>query len=215
MLSATLLTALVLAPGQLLKGVPIAESSTMRLHVGKQGRWTMTFEESAHTRLGGDDAATIKLAKKIGEEMSEEFSHGLASAEFTSEVKVVGENPATVVVTVTGKGDDPADLLQWLRLILGCERCAFSWNRERFEISGFPPKPQTSLVGSVLGVIISGVVFDPHYKAETVLTTDGRFVVDHLPCKIEDDGRRLVLDVSKLADSPEQERSLRIEGLGE
>ena len=182
MLSATLLTALILAPGQLFKDVPVAESSSMRLHVGKQGHWTVTFEEKAHSRPGGDDAATIELAKEIGEEMSEEFSSVFATAEFSSEVKAVGQNPATVVLTVTGKGDDPADLLQWLRLELGLERCTFSWDRKRFEISGFSPKPQGSFVGAVLGMIVSGIAFDPHYKYEFVLTTDGRFVVDHLPC---------------------------------
>jgi hypothetical protein len=45
MLSATLLTALVLAPGQLFKDVPVMESSATRLHVGKQGCWTMTIED--------------------------------------------------------------------------------------------------------------------------------------------------------------------------
>jgi hypothetical protein len=151
----------------------------------------------------------------LDEETCREFSRAFATAEFLSEVKVKGDNPDSIVQTVTGKGNDPADLLQLLRGQLQLGRCTFSWDRKRFEISGFPPRPQGSLASVVLAVVVAGAVCDPHYKNEIVLTTDGRFIVDHMPCEIEADGRRLVLDVSKLDESPEQERSLKIEGLGE
>lgn len=216
MLSATLLTALVLAPGQLFKDLPVMESSVMRLHVGKRGCWTMAMETKAHTRTGGDDIATKEFFEESGEQTCEELSRIFAAVDFSSEVKVMGENPATIVQTVTGKGDDPADLLQLLRVQLYLERCTFSWNRECFEVSGFPPKPpETGIVGALLGAMITAVSSEPGYRDQIVLTTDGRFVVDHMPCEIEDEGRRLILDISRFYESPEQKRTLRIEGLGE
>lgn len=218
MLSATLLTALVLAPGQLFKDIPVFESSAMRLHVGKQGSWTTTIEMKARSR-SGDDAKTKEFFDEMSEGLIEEFSGGLTSVEFQSEVKVVGQNPTTIMMTVTGKGDDTIELLLWLRGHLGMERSTFSWDGKTLQLKGFPPKPpETSAGALLLGAVVSAVLsngFAPDYSGELVLTTDGRFVVDHLPFAVEDDGRRLVLDVSKFDESPEQECSLRIEGLGE
>ncbi len=214
MLSAAFLPALILVSGQLFPRVPVTDAETFHVHVAKGGHWTCKHELTCHLRTA-DEADTTKAFEEIFDGIRDLWESEY-NAEWDCQVKVTDEKRGTIVFT--GKGDDVVELLELLRDVLGLERCAFSWDRSCLQIGGFSPRTDPSAVGSLIGAIASAVLFgdaQADCKAEMVLTTDGRFIAEHLPAKIDEDGCRLVLDLANENESPEQERTLRIEGLEE
>ncbi|HVC95118.1 MAG TPA: hypothetical protein VND64_15585, partial [Pirellulales bacterium] len=203
---------LVLVAGQSLP-IPIPESTSIHLHVAKGGHWTIKEVVTLRFR-SADQIDDFDEISELLEALQEDFKSKKAVCD--GQVTAAGENRYTFVVTC--KGDDVVELLEMLEEYLGLERCAFSWDRTCLRIGGFPPKNEPSLFGAIVGAIVSSMIFGDakvECKEEFVLTTDGRFVAENLPSKIDDDGRRLVLDLANLYAFPEQERTMRIEGLEE
>lgn len=216
MFATTILPAWVFVIGYSFSLLPVIESHSLHLHVAKQGRWTLSIEEKGHLR-NGNDADTQKAFEIRRDDIVSwvESRLELKKRDFACQAKLTGERQGMVVLIA--KGDDSQLFGVLEDSVLEFNRYIGNWDGNCFSMRGFPLRraKQGTLDAMFEELICAVVRGGPRPKTELILTTDGCFGVERIPCRIENDGRKLVLDASRLAESPNKIRELIIDDLGE
>lgn len=200
--------AIVVLAFQLFPPVPVPESEAIHLHIGKSGEWRLTHEASFRLRNVKKGTNRVELLDTFRDMMVEMYKSRNNVVE--CDVKMTGDN--TGRLSLEAEGDDITDAAALVRDLLGFENCAFSWDRNTLQIDGFLETKEAGLIDAVVSAVFIGGM--AKYRADVVLTTDGRFVCEHIPGKLDDDGRRVTVDFSTAAGDGATQRRLRVENIG-
>lgn len=216
MFATAFLPASVFVIGYSISLLPVIDSQSVHLHVAKQGRWMLSIEEKGHLR-NGNDADTQKAFELRRDDIVSwvESRLELKKRDFECQANLTGERQGMIVLIAEG---DDSQLFSVLDdSVLEFNRYTGNWDGNCLSMRGFPQQEaKRGSLEAMLEELFSVVFFGgPSPEKEIVLTTDGCFGVEQIPCEIEDDGQKLVLDVSKLSESPNKIRELSIFDLGE
>lgn len=219
-------------------GVPKIEKWDYRIHVRKEGQWTVQISQ-AYGIEGmteeGIDALKEMSFDEVKDSRMTSMSDSCWISENRCECKSSGKcNDALELASLLVRvfEDDKCDFLKW-----DCKSFEWKFSRDDGESSRDDEKSFATLGAEVAVKAILSAAFedlDAAFeetiskngmtkaelaslakdlpKSQLVLTTDGRITAD-APAEVSEDGKTLTLDLSKFRSDPPQEWSIRIDGL--
>lgn len=214
-------------------GVPKIEKWDYRIHVRKEGQWTVQISQ-AYGIEGmteeGIDALKEMWFDEVKNSRMTSMSNSCSICDNRCECESRGKcNDALELASLLARvfEDDKCDFLKW-------DRESFEWRFTRDDGSSLEEEKSTAKLVAEVAVkaILRAALedFDESIrnkgvteaelaslakdlpKSQLVLTTDGRITAD-APAEVSEDGKTLTLDLSKFLSDPPQEWSIRIDGL--